>query len=138
MQNTVEEAPPGRRGRTAMCKGVGFDLCEVGRMEKLSEDERFLNRFFTEEEREYLRSKGKNRAQTLAGMFAAKEAFSKAMGTGIVFELQEIAVSHDEKGMPFYSLSGKAAEAAGKDRFFLSVSHDGGMAGAVCVRESGE
>ena len=71
-----------------MCRGVGLDVCEISRMEKLAEDERFLNRFFTPEERAYLAERGRNRAQTLAGLFAAKEALLKALGTGIRFDLR--------------------------------------------------
>ena len=78
----------GVRGK--MVQRVGLDLCEISRMEKLAEDERFLNRFFTPEERAYLAERGRNRAQTLAGLFAAKEALLQGAGTGIAFELREI------------------------------------------------
>jgi phosphopantetheine--protein transferase-like protein len=121
-----------------MIRGVGFDLCEIERMEQLAEDERFLNRFFTVQEVAFIRSKGKNKAQTLAGIFAAKEALTKALGTGIIFDLREIDVRHSETGQPCYALTGETAEKAGSDRFLLSISHDGGMAGAVCIRESAE
>ena len=118
--------------------GIGFDLCEIARMEKQAGDERFLKRFFTEQEAAFILSKGKNKAQTMAGIFAAKEALAKALGTGIAFELKDIEVMHSEAGQPYYSLTGEAAKLSGNDRFFLSISHDGGMAGAVCIRESGE
>ena len=121
-----------------MTRGVGFDLCEIARMEKLVEDERFLNRFFTEQEVAFIRSKGRNKAQTMAGIFAAKEALTKALGTGLIFDLREIEVRHTETGQPCYVLSGEAAEKAGNDRFLLSISHDGGMAGAVCICEDTE
>lgn len=116
-------------------KGIGFDLCEIGRMEKLAENERFLNRFFTEKETDYILTKGKNKAQTLAGIFAAKEALCKALGTGIAFELKNIEVLHSADGQPYYILTDEAAKLSGNDRFLLSISHDGGMAGAVCIRE---
>jgi len=121
-----------------MYKGLGFDLCEVARMEKKAGDGPFLRRFFTEGEAEYIRSRGAHAAESLAGIFAAKEAFAKAMGTGITFDLREVEVRHGEQGEPLYALSGKAADMAGNDRFLLSISHDGGMAGAVCLREAGE
>ena len=97
-----------------MIRGLGLDLCEISRMEKLAGDERFLNRYFNEGEIIYIRTKGKSAAQTMAGIYAAKEAFSKALGTGITFDLKEISIFHDEAGMPAYSLSGKA-EKLGKD-----------------------
>ena len=118
-----------------MVKGLGLDLCEISRMEKLLENNRFLTRYFNEGEIDYICSKGKNAAQTMAGIYAAKEALAKALGTGITFELKEISIIHDEAGMPGYSLSGKAAETGDGDRFRLSISHDGGIAAAVCVRE---
>ncbi|MBR5960358.1 MAG: holo-ACP synthase [Clostridia bacterium] len=118
-----------------MVKGLGLDLCEISRMEKLLENDRFLNRYFTEEETEYIRSKGNHAAQTAAGIYAAKEALAKALGTGIAFDLKEIGIVHDEAGKPGYRLTGKVAELGSGDCFLLSVSHDGGMAAAVCVRE---
>ena len=125
----------GSEGADTMIKGLGLDLCGISRMEKLLGDERFLNRYFGEDEIAYIRSKGKNAAQTMAGIYAAKEAFSKALGTGIAFELKEIRICHDAAGKPGYILSGKAEELGQGDSFLLSVSHDAGMAAAVCVRE---
>ena len=119
-----------------MICGVGLDVCEIRRMEKRAEDERFLSRFFTEQERAYIAGRGAGAAQTLAGLFAAKEAFAKALGTGIAFDLRGAEIVHDALGRPGYRLRGRAAELAGEDRFFLSVSHDGGVAAAVCVRET--
>ena len=121
-----------------MIKGLGLDLCEISRMDKLLGNDRFLNRYFTEKEAGYIRSKGKTAAQTAAGIYAAKEAMAKALGTGIAFDLKEVTVLHDEAGMPAYVLSGKAAQRGGGDRFLLSITHDGGMAAAVCVREDSQ
>ncbi len=118
-----------------MIRGIGLDLCGIGRMEKLLEDNRFLNRYFTDSEIAYIRSKGNHAAQTLAGIYAAKEAVSKALGSGIVFDLKEVCILHDEAGAPGCALTGKA-EALGKgDRFLLSITHEGGTAAAVCIRE---
>ena len=119
-----------------MIKGLGLDLCEIARMDRMLADDRFLNRYFTREEIEYIQSKGKGAAQTLAGVFAAKEALVKALGTGITFDLKEINVSHESSGLPCYSLSGKASELGAGDCFLLSITHDGGMAAAVCIRET--
>ena len=73
-----------------MIKGLGLDVCEIARMDRLLKDKRFLGRYFNEGETIYIQSKGRNAAQTMAGIFAAKEAFAKALGTGIVFNLKEI------------------------------------------------
>ncbi len=118
-----------------MVKGLGLDLCGISRMEKTLADERFLNRYFTEDEIAYIHGKGRSAARTMAGIFAAKEAMAKALGTGIAFDLKDISVSHDGAGMPGYSLSGKAAEYGAGDRFFLSITHEGDLAAAVCIRE---
>ncbi len=119
-----------------MIRGIGLDLCAVARMEKLKENERFLSRYFTENEREYVRHRGQGAGQTLAGLFAAKEALGKALGTGIIFDLREAEIVHDAEGKPEYRLHGRTAETAGEDHFYLSISHDGGVAGAVCIREA--
>ena len=121
-----------------MCSGVGIDLCEISRMEKLLEDSRFLVRFFSEEEIRYIHSRGRHAAATMAGLFAAREALGKALGSGLDFDLREAVVAHDEHGKPFYRFSGRLAARLAKDRFLLSISHDGGVAAAVCIRESPE
>ena len=126
------------KGVREVIRGIGFDLCEISRMEKQTENEHFLNRLFTEKEIDYILSKKKNKAQTMAGIFAAKEALSKALGTGIAFELKDVEVQHSETGQPFYVLTGEPAKLSGNDRFLLSISHDGGIVGAVCIREGKE
>ena len=122
-------------------KGLGIDLCEISRIEKaIAQNERFLERWYTPEERAYILQRGKAGAQSAAARFAAKEAFLKAVGTGISrgIALTEIAVDHDELGAPQYVLTGAAKQKMqelGAERAWLSLSHEGGMAAAVCVIE---
>lgn len=122
-----------------MIAGVGIDLCEISRMESLLSNGRFLARFFSMEEQAYIQSRGRTAAQSMAGVFAAKEALTKALGTGLSGgEMRDICVLHDEKGAPYYALRGKwaaLAEERGVRAFYLSISHEGGMAAAVCVAE---
>lgn len=118
-----------------MVVGVGLDICEISRMERNLRDNRFISRYFTETEADYILSRGVSAAQTMAGMFAAREALGKAIGGGIDFDLKEAEVLHDRNGRPFFSLSGNLSERTAGDRFFLSITHDGGIAAAVCVRE---
>ena len=120
-----------------MCKGIGLDLCEITRMEKLLQDGRFLDRYFTPAEIAYVRSRGKSAAATLAGLFAAREALGKALGGGLDFEMKEAEVCHTEAGTPYFCLTGRLKERVGDSRLFLSVSHDGGVAAAVCLLEGG-
>lgn len=77
-----------------MCKGLGLDLCGISRMEPLLSDGRFLSRYFTAEEAEYIRSRGAGAAQSMAGIWAAKEALLKAAGRGLTLPLREIEVCH--------------------------------------------
>ncbi len=122
-----------------MIVGVGIDLCEIARMEKLLVDGRFLGRYFSLEEQEYIENKGRCAADTMAGIYAAKEALVKALGTGITgTDLQDICVLHDKCGAPYYELRGEyALHAAQRNitNLHLSISHDGGIAAAIAIAE---
>ncbi len=118
--------------------GIGTDLVEISRMETMKNRDSFLERYFTENEIDYIRKKRNMSGQTIAGIYAAKEAASKAMGTGLACSMKEIEVLHRENGMPYYHLTGKAAELSGGGNIHLSVSHDGGIAVAFCVIENKE
>ncbi|MBQ8137357.1 MAG: holo-ACP synthase [Clostridia bacterium] len=125
-----------------MIIGIGCDLSSTERWEDEDMRERLMNRYYSIEEAEYVRSRGRPAKDSAAGIFAAKEAFVKALGTGFIgIPLAEIGVTHDALGAPKYSLTGKAAEAfrqSGADRCHLSISHDGGMAMAFCILEKRE
>ncbi len=122
-----------------MILGIGCDLSDIGRWKDDDTRKRLTNRWFCPEEREYILSRGNAGAQSAAGIFCAKEALAKALGTGFsAVSPLDICVLHTPEGAPFYRLSGEAAEAArraGIVRFHLSISHDGGMAAAFCVAE---
>lgn len=121
-------------------RGLGIDLCEIARIERAMKNDAFLRRFFTQEERDYIAARGAAGAQSAAAMFAAKEAFLKAAGAGIGggIALDEIGVRHEAGGAPRYALAGAAAkrlEAMGASCALLSLTHEAGMAAAVCVLE---
>ncbi len=122
-------------------RGLGIDLCGVERIERaLKRSDAFLQRYFTDGERAYIASRGQMAVQSAAAMFAAKEAFLKAVGAGIGggIALDEIAVEHLPGGSPAYRLTGvaqKRLEELGAERAFLSLTHEAGMAAAVCVIE---
>lgn len=88
-----------------MITGIGIDIVEIDRICKAAERQtRFFERILCETERtRYLQLKGRRKVEFLAGRYAAKEAFSKAAGTGIGSELsfQDIEIGKDEKGRPF-------------------------------------
>lgn len=81
--------------------GIGIDIVEIERIENiLKNKKRFLNKIFTDEEIKYFESKN-FRSETIAGNFSAKEAISKAFGTGIKdFNFDDIEVLRDENGKP--------------------------------------
>lgn len=116
-----------------MCnlRGVGIDLCEIARMQRLLDEGHSLRRMFTEEEESYIRAKGVSAAQTMAGMFAAKEAVLKALGTGMTIPLTDIVIGHTPLGQPIATLTGKAAACGGK--ILLSITHEGTMAAGMAV-----
>ncbi len=114
-----------------MCKGVGIDLCEIARMQRLLDEGHSLRRMFTPEEEAYIRGKAASSAQTMAGMFAAKEAVLKALGTGLAIPLTDIVITHTELGQPIAELTGKAAGLGG--RVMVSISHEAGMAAGMAV-----
>lgn len=122
-------------------KGIGLDLCEIARFERILEKGgSFVQRYFTGEEQAYIAARGKVAAQSAAAMFAAKEAFLKAVGTGIGggVPLTDVAVHHEESGRPVYALTGEALRALqdmGAEKAWLSLSHEAGMAAAMCVIE---
>ena len=96
-----------------MIVSIGSDLCNIERIERSLErfGERFLNRVFTATERAKAASRPHTRAGTLAKRFAAKEAFSKAVGTGFkcgVF-MKDIGVINAPSGAPSLQLTGGAA-----------------------------
>jgi holo-[acyl-carrier protein] synthase len=80
---------------------IGIDIIEIDRVKKsLDKRERFLERNFTKAEIDYFKSKN-FKVETIAGNFAAKEAISKAIGTGIRgFDFRDIEILRDNLGKP--------------------------------------
>ena len=113
--------------------GLGLDLCGIERMRALLEKRGVPERLFTEAERSYILGRGACAAESMAGIFAAKEALCKALGTGIAFPLTDIVVLHTAAGAPYYQLTGEAARLAGDLTPMLSISHEGDTAAAVCL-----
>jgi holo-[acyl-carrier protein] synthase len=92
--------------------GIGSDLCSIERIERSLGrfGERFVARVFTEAERRKAESRPLTRSGTYAKRFAAKEAFSKAVGTGFrrgVF-MRDIGVVNQPSGAPSLVLTGGA------------------------------
>ncbi len=124
-----------------MILGIGFDMVEVERMQSWAAKRELMARFFHEQEISDMELQDKLKAQSLAARFAAKEAFGKALGTGVVgFEMKDLRVISGRHGKPELIVRGKAREmleAHGGERVFLSLSHEKTYAGAVVVIERG-
>jgi len=95
-----------------MIVGIGNDICDIRRIERSLErfGNRFLDRVFTDAEKAKAERRPFTRAGTLAKRFAAKEAFSKAVGTGFkrgVF-MKDIGVVNLASGKPTLQLTGGA------------------------------
>ena len=117
----VPEFDPEREGQLA----VGTDIIEIARIKRSLDDfgERFLKRVYTKRERNWYR----DRPNELAARFAAKEATSKALGTGIVgIRWQDMEVLPNRRGKPNLILHGRAAHRArqlGLTNFSVSLTH---------------
>lgn len=115
---------------------TGIDLTEIDRIRRSARNPRFVTRVFSAEEQAYFAGQ-KDPGPSMAACFAAKEAFSKALGTGVRgFKLSEVSVVHDALGAPRLRLSGMAAQRAeerGITELSLSLTHTGALAAAVVV-----
>ncbi|MBR0343537.1 MAG: holo-ACP synthase [Oscillospiraceae bacterium] len=106
-----------------MIYGIGVDMVSISRIEKACKKEAFLKHVFSCKEIELYR----DNTSKLAANFAAKESFSKALGTGVRgFEMKEVELFRDEIGKPYYSFSGKAKEivTANNLKSFASVTDE--------------
>ena len=124
-----------------MILGTGIDIIEVARIASSFEKfgERFVNRILLPDEIAYCQSH-KNPAPFLAVRFAAKEAVSKAFGTGIGAQLgwQDIEIRRKDSGEPFVVLHGKGREllaARGAKQMHVSLSHTEHYAAATAILE---
>ncbi len=124
-----------------MILGIGIDIIEVERIQASNErfGERFLNRILHPNEIRYCMSY-KTPAPFLAVRFAAKEAISKAFGTGIGGELgwRDMEIGRKESGEPFVILhegGQKLLESRGGGRVLISLSHTQVYAAAVAILE---
>ena len=119
-----------------MIYGIGIDLVKVDRMKEVVEKwgRKFLSRVFTQDEISYCYRK-KTPYPSLAVRFAAKEAFIKAMGSGVPLSFTDIEVVNRDTGKPLLRMSGRL------DNFFkknfitkahLSLSHEHEY-GVACV-----
>jgi len=123
----------------------GVDIIEIHRIKHSLESlgHAFKKRIFTEREISYCEDKKEGKYKSYAARFAAKEAVSKALGTGISegMRWKDIEVINDEKGKPDICLSGRAKERLaelGGTSISISLSHCEDYAVAYAVIQTGD
>lgn len=124
-----------------MIVGIGVDIVEVDRIRASigKHGERFLNRIYTEAEREYC-DRMRDSAVHYAARWAAKEALLKAIGTGMRegVKMKDAQILKLESGQPTMTLDGRAKEIAdglGARKIHVSLTHDAGQSVAYVVLE---
>ena len=127
-----------------MIAGIGTDIADVRRFEKWVKNPEMLERFFNEKEMSSAKSVSAKsvsaKCQHYAVRFAAKEAFSKALGTGLSgFSLKDVYITNDGEGKPLLNIEGAALslmkERLGECNAFVSLSHEKDYAIAFVVLE---
>ena len=120
-----------------MIVGIGNDIIEIERIEKAISKESFKNKVYTQRELENIEKRG-DRVETYAGIFSAKEAISKAIGTGVrEFSLTDLEILNDDLGKPYVAVSEKLDKII-KDKkedyqIEISISHSKKYATAIAV-----
>lgn len=118
--------------------GIGIDIIDVGRIRSaVTRHESFLKKIYTPEEIR-MTPRGEFRFQELAGRFAVKEAFFKAIKTGwrrgVTFS--DVIVLNEPSGAPYIKLTGRAkdvAEQLGATEIFVSISHTVELATGIVI-----
>lgn len=122
-----------------MIIGIGTDITDVARIKHSYEEygERFLKRVFTPTEVEYCERFGDTKFLHYTARFAAKEAFSKAIGTGMRdgFAFKDVGIRNEPNGKPVVELRGLMLERWGQFVVHVTLSHTANVAVAVIVLE---
>ena len=118
-----------------MIVGLGIDIIEITRFK--DDSPQFNSRCFTEAEQAYIKERGN---ESKAGIFAAKEAIAKALGTGFRHGImpRDIEIKHDGQNKPYASLHNAAesiAQGLGAKYVYVSITHNKTTAAAVAVIE---
>ena len=120
-----------------MIIGIGNDIIEIERIEKAISKEGFKNKVYTQKELENIEKRG-DRVETYAGIFSAKEAISKAIGTGVrEFALTDLEILNDDLGKPYVVVSEKLDKILRNKKedyqIEISISHSKKYATAVAI-----
>jgi len=123
-----------------MILGIGTDIVDIARIESAMNQygEAFARRIFTPLEQSYCEGYAHGKMAHYAARFAVKEAFSKAIGTGIAkgFAFKDIGIVNEKGGKPVIVLSGTMLEQWGAYTIHVSISHTDTLAMAIVIIES--
>ncbi|MDR1029608.1 MAG: holo-ACP synthase [Treponema sp.] len=123
-----------------MIIGIGVDVVHGYRLERWRRIPGLLERYFHPDELQTALSRGRGAALSLAARFAAKEAFGKALGTGLTgIVLKDIMVANQYNGRPeirFFGTALRALAQSGANRVHLSLTHEQDNAVAMVVLEA--
>ncbi len=112
---------------------IGIDMVEIARIRNSIQIPGFIEKIYSKGEIELYHSR-KDNVEILAGRFCVKEAFSKALGTGVRnFELDEVSTLSDEMGAPYIVLEGNAAKLCDEKKLSVSITHTAEYAQAVVL-----
>jgi holo-[acyl-carrier protein] synthase len=119
-----------------MIYGIGTDIIEISRIAKAMQKKTFFNKAFTKLEKSYIISKTKSAPQSAAGIFVAKEAVVKALGTGFSCTVKpsDVEISHDSLGKPIANIVNDI-DLTKKIKFHVSISHCKEYATAFAIAE---
>jgi len=120
-----------------MIVGIGNDIIEIERVEKAISKEGFIAKVYTQREIENIVKRG-NRTETYAGIFSAKEAISKAIGTGVrEFALTDLEILNDDLGKPYVIVSDKLNKIIQRKKenyqIEIAISHSKKYATAIAI-----
>ena len=126
------------RLKESMIRGIGTDIVEIDRISNAIKKEFFLKKAFNDSEIDM--AVGRKKDSFLAGNFATKEAFVKALGTGFRgVELKDLAVLRDELGKPFIKICNnlnRHVQGIDENKIHVSISNTDSLAIAMVVIET--
>ena len=126
------------RLKESMIRGIGTDIVEIDRISNAIKKEFFLKKAFNDSEIDMAVDRKKD--SFLAGNFATKEAFVKALGTGFRgVELKDLAVLRDELGKPFIKICNnlnRHLQGIDENKIHVSISNTDSLAIAMVVIET--
>jgi len=112
-----------------MILGIGVDIVDLPRFKLIASDRKFIDKYFSKNEMNL-------KIESLAGRFAAREAFFKALDDQKIFRWRDIEVTTQLNGSPKFNFSNELANYVIGKKIHLSISHAGDSAIALVIIEN--